>query len=47
MIRSILVFLGIRRPPLPPIYKIADRKERARMSALLSHDRKTFPHYWD
>jgi hypothetical protein len=47
MIRAILLFLGFRRPPLPPIAKRSTAKELRRWSALLAEDRKQFPHYWD
>ena len=41
--RSILVFLGFRRPPLPPIYRAADWRALAKMNALLTQDRRQFP----
>jgi hypothetical protein len=46
MIRFILLFLGFRRPPLPPIAKRSSAKERRRMSAMLAEDRAQFPHFW-
>jgi hypothetical protein len=46
MTRSFLLFLGIRRHPLPPIARRSSAQERARLSALIAQDRALFPHYW-
>lgn len=52
MIRSLLLFLGFRRPPLPPIsrrprppmiYRQAYARTLATMNALLAEDRRQFP----
>jgi hypothetical protein len=43
MIKTFLIFLGIRRHPLPPIHKSADWRTLAKMSALLASDRRQFP----
>ena len=43
MIRSLLLFLGFRRPPLPPIFRRSDVRTLSKMNALLSEDRRQFP----
>lgn len=43
MIHSLLLFLGFRRPPLPPISRRASSDSLATMNALLSEDRRQFP----
>lgn len=43
MIHRLLIFLGLRRHPLPPIHKSADWRELAKINDLLRQDRKHFP----
>lgn len=43
MIRSILLFLGFRRHPLPPISRRASSDSLAKINALLAEDRRQFP----
>jgi hypothetical protein len=45
MIRKLLILLGLRRHPLPPIYRVADCRELARINALLAKDRKEYPRW--